>query len=51
MDRHYDAISAGDLVFGYTASPDKRVEVLARVARMAETDGGPTFVLRPPAAG
>jgi 5-methylcytosine-specific restriction protein B len=47
LDRHYDAISPGDLVIGYTASPDKRVDVLARVARISDTNGGPTFVLAP----
>ena len=47
LDRNYDAISPGDLVFGYTATPEKRVEVLARVARLEQADERPTFVLAP----
>jgi 5-methylcytosine-specific restriction protein B len=47
LDRNYDVISPGDLVFGYTATPEKRVEVLARVARLGEVDGKATFVLAP----
>jgi 5-methylcytosine-specific restriction protein B len=47
LDRNYDVISPGDLVFGYTATPEKRVEVLARVARLARANGGTTFVLAP----
>jgi 5-methylcytosine-specific restriction protein B len=47
LDRNYDAISAGDLVFGYTATPEKRIESLARVARLEQADGKPTFVLAP----
>jgi 5-methylcytosine-specific restriction enzyme B len=47
LPRNYDVISPGDLVFGYTATPEKRVEVLARVARLAQADDGATFVLAP----
>jgi 5-methylcytosine-specific restriction protein B len=47
LDRNYDVISPGDLVFGYTATPEKRVEVLARVARLDQADGEPSFVLAP----
>jgi 5-methylcytosine-specific restriction protein B len=47
LDRNYDVISPGDLVFGYTATPEKRVEVLARVARLEQANGRATFVLAP----
>ncbi len=47
LGRNYEIISPGDLVFGYTATPEKRVEVLARVARLVEANGNPTFVLVP----
>ena len=45
--RNYDLVSAGDLVFGYTARPDKRIEAIARVGRLEPIDGGSTFVLLP----
>jgi 5-methylcytosine-specific restriction enzyme B len=47
LDRNYDVISTGDLVFGYTATPEKRIEVLARVARLEKVNGRATFVLSP----
>jgi 5-methylcytosine-specific restriction protein B len=47
LDRNFEVISPGDLVFGYTATPEKRVEVLARVARLGSAEGGSTFVLAP----
>jgi 5-methylcytosine-specific restriction protein B len=47
IDRNYDLISPGDFVFGYTATPDKRIETLARVARLEEVDGRQTFVIAP----
>ncbi len=47
LERNYDIISPGDLVFGYTATPEKRLEVLARVARLERADGKDTFVLAP----
>lgn len=47
LDRNYDVISPGDLVFGYTATPEKRVEVVARVARLDVANGSATFVLAP----
>jgi 5-methylcytosine-specific restriction protein B len=47
IDRNYDVISPGDLVFGYTATPMKRLEALARVARLEQADARPTFVLSP----
>jgi 5-methylcytosine-specific restriction protein B len=47
LDRNYDVISPGDLVFGYTATPEKRVEALARVARLEQANGRATFVLAP----
>ena len=47
LDRNYEVISPGDLVFGYTATPEKRVEVLARVARLAQANGSATFVVAP----
>ena len=45
--RNYDLISPGDFVFGYTATPDRRIETLARVARLEEVDGRQTFVIAP----
>jgi hypothetical protein len=47
LARNYEVISPGDLVFGYTASPEKRIEVLARVARLTQAEGSATFVLAP----
>jgi 5-methylcytosine-specific restriction enzyme B len=47
LERNYNVISPGDLVFGYTATPEKRLEVLARVARLESAEGRPTFVLAP----
>jgi 5-methylcytosine-specific restriction protein B len=47
LDRNYDAIATGDLVFGYTATPEKRIETLARVARLEQIDGKTTFVIAP----
>jgi 5-methylcytosine-specific restriction protein B len=47
LDRNYEVISPGDLVFGYTATPEKRVEALARVARLEQANGRATFVLAP----
>jgi 5-methylcytosine-specific restriction protein B len=47
LERNYDAISPGDFVFGYTATPAKRIETLARVVRLEQVDGRSTFVLGP----
>lgn len=47
LDRNYELIRAGDLVFGYAATPDRRIVALARVARLTEIDGTATFVLSP----
>jgi 5-methylcytosine-specific restriction enzyme B len=47
LDRNYQLVSPGDLVFGYTATPEKRIEVLARVARLEHANGHQTFVLAP----
>ncbi len=44
---NYDQIAPGDMVIGYTSTPVKRVEVLARVERLEQLDDGPTFVLAP----
>lgn len=44
---NYERIAAGDFVIGYTSSPVKRIQVLARVERLEELDDGPTFVLAP----
>lgn len=35
------------MVFGYTATPQKRIEVIARIARLEQVDGKATFVLAP----
>ena len=47
LPRNYDVISPGDLVFGYGATPAKRIVFLARVARLAQEDGRATFVVAP----
>ena len=47
LDSNYELIEPGDLVFGYTATPRKRIDVLARVARLEDIDGERTFVLEP----
>src|SRR5204863_8623130 len=47
LDRNYEVISPGDLVFGYTATPEKRAEPLARVSRLEQARGRATFVLAP----
>lgn len=47
LGRNYQVIRPGDLVFGYAATPEKRIAALARVDRLAKADGGSTFVLAP----
>jgi 5-methylcytosine-specific restriction enzyme B len=43
---NYDEVEVGDLVFGYTATPAKKLETLARIGRIETTeDGQRTFVL------
>jgi 5-methylcytosine-specific restriction protein B len=47
IDRNYELIKSGDLVFGYAAAPEKRIVALALVDRLTEIDGTTTFVLSP----
>jgi 5-methylcytosine-specific restriction protein B len=47
LSRNYNVVSPGDLVFGYTATPAKRIEALARIRRLEDDGGAATFVLEP----
>lgn len=47
IQRNYEQIRPGDVLFGYTSSPKRQLEALARVTAIVKTKGGPTFEVEP----
>lgn len=47
IQRNYDEIAVGDIVFGYAGSPKKEITAIARVQQIVSGKDGPSFVLEP----
>ncbi len=47
IQANYEEIEVGDIVFGYTATPQKELTVIARVGRLLDGAEGQTFELQP----